>query len=171
MNRNPFTEHGIRNRKGVKRMTKTHLVWREKTIGDTVIDGLIAGLVGGAVMALFLAAAGWLAGTPPMTTLAYFDPAQTSSWQTGLLAHLAVSVIYGALFGLLLGVMGRLRPSLLHWGWLLGLGYGLLLLTLARGIWLPAVASPILQITAVHLLIAHVVYGVVVGVVVGRKRS
>jgi hypothetical protein len=152
-------------------MTKISLMRKEKAWGDTAVDGLLAGLVGGLVMGLFLGLVGWLAGRSPLELLGLFDPAQAGSWLTGLLAHLAVSAIYGALFGLLLGVVGRLRPSLLRWGWLLGLGYGLLLLMLARGIVLPAVASPILQITAVHLLIAHVVYGVVVGLAVSRKWS
>jgi hypothetical protein len=140
-----------------------------RSMSETAVDGLLAGLAGGAAMALFLVVVGWLTGAPPLTTLAYFDPAQTGSWLTGLLAHLAVSAIYGVVFGLLWGAMGRLRPSLVRWGWLLGLGYGLLLLTLARGIVLLVVAAPILQITAVHLLVAHAIYGLVLGFEVSRK--
>ncbi len=91
-------------------MTKTHLVWREETMGETAVDGLLAGLAGGAAMAFFLIAAGWLAGAAPARTLAYFDPAQRDNWLAGLLAHLAVAAIYGLGFGLLLGVLGRIRP-------------------------------------------------------------
>jgi hypothetical protein len=114
-------------------------------------------------MALFVVMAGWLAGTPPLTTLAYFDPAQTGSWLTGLLAHLAVSAIYGVVFGLLLGVVGRIRPSLVHWGWLLGLGYGLMLWVLAMALVVTAVGAPLAQIPAWQFGLAHLVYGLALG--------
>jgi len=151
-------------------MIKTHLAGREKTMGDTAVDGLLAGLVGGAAMALFLAAAGWLAGAPPLTTLAYFDPAQTGSWLTGLLAHLAVSAIYGVGFGLLWGVVGRIRPSLARWGWLLGLGYGLLLWLVALGLVVTAVGAPLAQIPAWQFGLTHLIYGLVLGFWLGRNQ-
>ncbi|MBK8986600.1 MAG: hypothetical protein IPM39_11045 [Chloroflexi bacterium] len=151
-------------------MTKTHLVWREKTIGDTAVDGLLAGLVGGGVMALFLLTAGWLTGTPPQITLAYFDPAQAGSWLTGLLAHLAVSAIYGVVFGLLLGMVGRIRPSLVRWGWLMGLGYGLLLWLLGLGVVLTAVGAPLAQISPGQFALAHLIYGLVLGFWFGKNQ-
>jgi hypothetical protein len=133
------------------------------SMGETAVDGLLAGLVGGVLMALFLAAAGWLAGTPPLTTLAYFDPAQAGSWLTGLLAHLAVSAIYGVLFGLLLGGVGLIRPSALRWRLLLGMGYGLLLWVLAMGLVLTAVGAPLAQMPAWQFGLAHLVYGLALG--------
>lgn len=140
------------------------------SMGETAVDGLLAGLVGGVVMALFLVAAGWLAGAPPLTTLAYFDPAQSGSWLTGLLAHLAVSAIYGVVFGLLLGIVGRIRPSLIRWGWLLGMGYGLLLWLLGLGVVLTAVGAPLAQIPAWQFALAHVVYGGVLGFWFGKHQ-
>ena len=136
---------------------------QQKSVGDTAVDGLLAGLVGGVAMALFLVVAGWLTGTPPQTTLAYFDPAQTGSWLTGLLAHLAVSAIYGVVFGLLMGVVGRIRPSLVRWGWLWGAGYGVVLWLGGLGVVLTAVASPLDQIPAWEFALAHLLYGLVVG--------
>lgn len=149
---------------------KTMNTQQTMSMGETAVDGLLAGLVGGVVMALFLAAAGWLAGAPPLTTLAYFDPAQTGSWLTGLLAHLAVSAIYGVVFGLLLGVMGRIRPSLVRWGWLLGIGYGLALWLLGLGVVLTAVGAPLAQIPAWQFALAHVVYGGVLGFGLGKHQ-
>ena len=108
-------------------MTNMHLVRREKAWGDTAVDGLLAGLVGGLVMGLFLGVAGWLSGGSLLATLGYFDPAQTGSWLTGLLAHLAVSAIYGVGLALLLRVVGWIRPSLTKLNWLWGALYGLLL--------------------------------------------
>ncbi len=146
-------------------MTTSHSVvsTQQKSIGDTVVDGLFAGLVGGVVMALFLVGAGWLTSTPPLTTLAYFDPAQSGSWLIGLLTHLAVSAMYGVVFGLLIGVAGRLWPSLLRWQWLGGIGYGLLLWLLGRGVMVSAVASPLVQIPAWQFAAANVLYGLLVG--------
>jgi hypothetical protein len=43
---------------------KTMGTQQTMSMGETAVDGLLAGLVGGVLMALFLAAAGWLAGTP-----------------------------------------------------------------------------------------------------------
>ena len=136
---------------------------QQKSVGDTAVDGLLAGLVGGVAMALFLVVIGWLSGAPPQTTLAYFAPAQTGSSLPGLLSHLAVSAIYGVVFGLLMGMVGRLRPSLLRWLWLWGVGYGLGLWLLGAGVVLTAVASPLVQIPAWEFAAAHLLYGLVVG--------
>jgi hypothetical protein len=139
-------------------------------MGETAVDGLLAGLAGGVVMALFLVMTGWLAGTPSLTTLAYFDPAQMGSWLTGLLAHLAVSAIYGVMFGLLLGVVGRIRPSLVRWGWLLGLGYGLLLWVLAMELVVTAVGAPLAQIPAWQMATAHLMYGLILGLWLDKNQ-
>jgi len=147
-----------------------HLVWRKKTIGETAVDGLLAGLAGGAAMALFLLLVGWLTGTPPQTTLAYFDPAQAGSWLTGLLAHLAVAAIYGVGFGLLMGVLGRIRPSALRRLWLWGMAYGLALWLLGLGVVLTAVGAPLAQIPAWQFGLAHLVYGLVLGFWLGRHQ-
>jgi hypothetical protein len=140
-----------------------------RSMSDTAVDGLLAGLVGGAAMALFLVVIGWLTGTPPLTTLAYFDPAQTGSWLTGLLAHLAVSAIYGVVFGLLLGIVGRIRPSLAKRTWLWGMGYGLLLWLLGLGVVLTAVGAPLAQIPVWQFALAHLIYGLVLGFWLGKN--
>jgi hypothetical protein len=151
-------------------MTKSYLAEKKKALGETAVDGLLAGLAGGAAMALFLLMAGWLTGTPPQTTLAYFDPAQTGGWLTGLLAHLAVAAIYGVGFGLLLGVLGRIRPSLRRGLWLWGMGYGLALWLLGLGLVLTAVGAPLAQIPAWQFALAHVVYGGVLGFWLGKHQ-
>ena len=144
-------------------MTNMHLVRREKAWGDTAVDGLLAGLVGGLVMGLFLGVAGWLSGGSLLATLGYFDPAQTGSWLTGLLAHLAVSAIYGVGLALLLRVVGWIRPSLTKLNWLWGALYGLLLWGLAVGVVLTAVASALAQIPAWEFGLAHLLYGLAAG--------
>ena len=144
-------------------MTKMNLMRKEKAWGDMAVDGLLAGLVGGLVMGLFLGLADGLAGRSPLELLGHFDPAQAGSWLTGLLAHLAVSAIYGVVFGLLWGAVGRILPSLVRWGWLVGLGYGLLLWVLAAGVVLTAVGTPLAQIPAWQFALAHLVYGLALG--------
>ena len=144
-------------------MTKMQLVRREKACGDTAVDGLLAGLVGGVFMGLFLALAGWLNDGVPLATLGYFDPAQAGGWLTGLLAHLAVSAIYGVGLALLLRVVGWIRPSLTKLAWLFGGLYGLLLWGLAVGVVLTAVDSSLAQIPAWEFGLAHLLYGLVAG--------
>lgn len=145
-------------------MTKSHLFKKEKTIGDTAVDGLTAGLAAGVVMMLVLVIGGPLGQTLPRQIVGYFDPAQGGSWLTGLLAHLAVSAIYGVIFALLLEGAARIRPISRPLHWLLGAGYGLVLYGLARGALLTAVDFPLLHIATWNLILGHLVYGLVLGV-------
>ena len=143
-------------------MDKAYLA-QKKSAGDTAVDGLVAGLPAGIGMAIVLTLTGLLSGRPPLVTLGYFDPAQAGNWLTGLLAHLAVSAIYGVVFALLMGIVGRIRPSLTRLVVLWGAVYGLLLLTVAYGVWFTAVTSPLSQIAAWQMGAAHVVYGLSLG--------
>lgn len=142
---------------------------KERSIGDTAVDGLIAGLIAGVGMALYLVLASLLTGAGPLTTLGLFDPARAGNGVTGMLAHLAVSAIYGAIFALLLKGLGQIRPSLFSVSWAAGVVYGLLLFGLAWWLMLPAVNAPLLQIPSLHFALGHVVYGLLLGYWLGRK--
>jgi len=152
-------------------MDRYRLARQEKTWGDTAVDGLLAGLAGGGVMLIGLEAVGWLAGTAPLTMLGYFDPALTGNWLTGLLAHFAVAAIYGVVFAVLLRVAGRLRPSIVKRAWLWGMAFGLLLWGLAVGALRTAVASPLNQIPAWTFGLAHLLYGLALGLWLERNHS
>ena len=52
--------------------------------------------------------------------------------------------------------------------WLAGLAYGLLLFAVARGIIFTAMPSDMLQISAAQLLVAHLIYGLLLGFEVRR---
>jgi hypothetical protein len=65
--------------------------------------------------------------------------------------------------------LGRIKPSLFDMSWLMGLGYGLVLFGLARGVLLTAVDSPLLQVTPVHFAIAHALYGLILGYWLEKK--
>ncbi|MEZ4514036.1 MAG: hypothetical protein R3C62_19365 [Chloroflexota bacterium] len=96
-------------------------------VGETAVDGLLAGLAAGAVMMLFLLGAGLLGGTAVATTLGYFDPAQGENWLNGLLGHLAVSGVYGVVFGVVRGWLAGWKTAVGRHSWLLGVVYGVVL--------------------------------------------
>jgi hypothetical protein len=148
----------------------THQALEETKVGDTAVDGLVAGIVAGIGMAFYLVLTGLLTGFTPAVTMGLFDPLMNGGWLTGLLAHLAVSGIYGVIYALLFTGILRIWPSLLRFGWLIGLVYGLALWALSTGVLLPAAGSLVLQIASVHWLFGHVVYGLVLGYAVSRKR-
>lgn len=150
-------------------MEKAYLMRSEKSAGETAVDGLIAGLGAGIVMAGFLLIVGFFSGDTPAAILKRFDTVQADSWIVGLLSHLAVSAIYGIIFGLLSMVLLRIRPSLVRFSWLIGLFYGLVLYAIAQSAFFAGIDSGLQQFSAVIFLLAHVVYGFVLGFVFGRQ--
>lgn len=143
--------------------------YQQKSLGDTAVDGLLAGIGAGLVMALFLLLIGLVNGDLATAVFGRFDPGQNQQWLTGLVIHLAVSSIYGIVFGLLYLVLIRIRPSWARLSWLLGLAYGLLLYGVVQTALAMGIDSGLVQFTAVMLLIAHAIYGLVLGVILGRK--
>lgn len=141
---------------------------KSKTIGDSAVDGLFAGVMAGLVMTIYLVAAGLLDGEGPAVILSRFTPRGDGSPLLGAAAHLAVSAIYGAIFALLVSQLGRLRPALLRFSWLFGVVYGLGLWLAAELIILPAVDSPLQQIPAAHFAIAHIIFGLILGIALAR---
>jgi hypothetical protein len=125
---------------------------------DLAVDGLLRGLAGGIAMLLVLVGAGALAGLHPMHILASFGIESSVQPLHGLLAHLAVSAVYGVLWGF--GAGYALRRTLIpYWVW--GATFGALLYAIAAAVLLPM--SPLAQIPWGILLAAHLVYGAVVG--------
>jgi len=134
------------------------------------VDGLLAGMLAGVVMASFLLATGLVDGVPLVETLGRFDPANSGSLLIGGLMHLAVSGIYGvglALIGLVLDRWADWR----RYGWLLGASYALIMWAVARVLFLPTLQSTLAAIAPLHFVLAHVVYGVVLGYVLGRHGN
>lgn len=143
--------------------------YQQKSMGDTAVDGLLAGIGAGLVMALFLLLIGLVNGDLATAVFGRFDPGQNQQWLTGLVIHLAVSSIYGIVFGLLYLVLIRIRPSWARLSWLLGLAYGLLLYGVVQTALAMGIDSGLVQFTAVILLLAHAIYGLVLGILLGRK--
>ena len=138
-----------------------HLTQTEVKTSDAAADGLLKGIVAGLVMAAYLVLVGLVVGEGPGTVLARFAPAEGSSAVTGTLVHLAVSAVYGALFGVGWHVARRRRldpPP-----WLAGLAYGVILLAVAEAALLAGADSPLREIPLVHFAAAHIIYGVSLG--------
>lgn len=143
-------------------------VRRQVRRGDTAVDGLIAGILAGVAMGATLILAGLFSGVSAVDTLGRFDPGRAGNMVAGTVAHLAVSGIYGVVFALLLAGVVQARPQLRRWGWLLGMAYGLLLYVFARGILFATLPSGMTQFTAVQLLVAHTIYGLLLGLELRR---
>jgi hypothetical protein len=148
---------------GVGIMTRqTELIRAKANWGDTAVDGLLAGVGGGVVMALYLGLAGLWLGEGFVVMLGRFDPGLAGSPFVGGLAHLSMSAIYGILFAL------SWRLLLHRWLgrvplWLTGLVFGLILFLAATAVGLPLSDSPLREIPTLHFAAAHLIYGAALG--------
>lgn len=140
------------------------LVARNTTIGDAAVDGLLGGVAAGIAMAAYLVGVSLLGGEG-LAVLNRFDP-NAASPAVGALMHLAVSGVYGAAFGVVFKWVRRFNLP----AWLSGLIYGALLFALAAIVILPSSRSALGGIPTLHFGIAHLVYGLVLGFVIGQNR-
>ncbi len=143
------------------------VIQKQFTLGDAAVDGLLSGIAGGAVMAAFLVVTGLATGEGLAAILAHFDPGPTADPLRGAVMHLAASAVYGALFGLLWRTVSRggQNPALAIFS---GLIYGGVLFMVAERIIIPAGPSGLLAIPAWSLGLAHVIYGMSLGLLVAR---
>jgi hypothetical protein len=151
------------------------IINREVSMGDAVIDGLLSGMLAGLAMVAYLLVYAWVSGMGLLDILALFAPSAESRALVGVLAHLAVSGIYGALFGLGYAVLLRRKdfsPSTWVYA-VIGALYGLLLLAAAWLVLLPATGSQMQEIPLIHLAIGHLLYGALLGLLVyrGARRT
>ena len=143
---------------------------RRQAIGDVVVDGLLSGLLAGAVMGIFLVVVGLIGGDGLGQTLGRFDPAGGSSPLTGTLMHLAVSGLYGVGLALVLHVLAGRWADWRRYGWLLGTGYGLLVWAAAQFVLLPGLGIALADLSPALFIPAHLIYGAVLGYVLGRHQ-
>lgn len=131
---------------------------REQTIGDSAVSGLFYGLLAGVVMGAYLLLSAVLSGYTVEESLSWFTPDESGNALQGILLHLAVSGIYGIGYGLLRHWLFRRIP-----GWSGGLVYGLALFALAGLVILPGAGLGLTKISTLHLGVAHLLYGLVLG--------
>lgn len=149
---------------------RTGFVTQRRAIGDVVVDGLLSGLLAGAAMGIFLVAAGLIGGVGPGQVLGRFDPAGDASPLTGTLMHLAVSGLYGVGLAFVLHLLGGRWADWRRYGWLLGAGYGLVVWVVAQFVLLPSLGIALADIPPAQFIPAHLVYGFVLGYVLGRHQ-
>jgi len=119
--------------------------------------------VSGVAMYLSLAAFALLSGESPVAVASHFSTGELTSPWLGLFGHLAVSAIYGALFGALIWPVLRRASDRKIASWLGGLAFAAILLLLAQFAILPNTNSPLDILPYWHWVIAHGVYGLVLG--------
>ncbi len=140
------------------------MIARNTTVGDAAVDGLLAGIAAGIVMAAYLVGVSLFG--EGVAVLNRFDPSGASP-VVGTLMHLAVSGVYGAVFGIVSNWIRRFNLP----AWLSGLTFGLVLFALAATIILPSSRSAVAGIPIVHFGIAHVIYGLVIGIIINRNSK
>lgn len=140
---------------------------RPAGLGDAAVDGMLNGVMAGIFMALFLALATLAAGKVPWSVLETFDATGKSSPVMGLVLHLAVSAVYGTIFGLLWKL---LRPALAGRipSWLAGAAFGLALFAMAEFVLLPGARTGLRDIPTLVFGAAHLIYGLVLGGLLAR---
>jgi len=129
--------------------------------GDAAVNGLFNGLLGGVAMAAVIVIFSLLGGQG-LGYLGNFSAGAPVLPLLGLVMHLAVSSIYGMLYGL---VRRWTRLERLTWlpAWLAGLVYALVLWVFAVVVLLPAAQSLILTLPWVVFFTGHIAYGLVLG--------
>ena len=138
---------------------------RNTTMGDAAVDGLLGGMTAGVVMAIYLVVFSFIGGEGS-AVLGRFDP-NNQSVLVGTLLHLAVSGVYGAVFGIGWKYMRRLNLP----AWLVGLAFGVALFLLAEFVLLTTSQLPLANISFVQFGIGHAIYGLVTGWVISRNSK
>lgn len=146
--------------------------FRESSVGDTAVEGLLNGILAGIVMAVVIVGIESIAGVFPLEVLGYFAVSTDASPLLGLFTHVAVSGIYGVLFGIATMFVAHRMGNRNNLGIWLGMGalYGLFILAVAEGVVLPRTASPLGEIPFWAFALAHLLYGLVLAWLTRRNN-
>jgi hypothetical protein len=136
--------------------------------GDAAVDGLLNGAIAGVVMGIYLLLFGMLTGAGLAATLNAFDLGQGTSPVRGALIHLAVAAIYGMVFSLIYRLIGRRRPIGRGRTIFSGVTFSLLLWLITQIAFAAGINVALSSLPAVHLAVAHLVYGATLGWLAGR---
>jgi len=153
------------------------LAQRAWTRHDVIVSGVVAGVLGGIVMALFLAVCALEAGMDPLHPLrvigSTFGGPEALEGGGGVVAFgAALHLTTSALFGV---VLAALIPRDFPSGCAIGVGaaYGLFTLGVMMSVVVPAVNPlfrPEMQPVGGSWVIAHVLYGLALGFVPALRR-
>lgn len=144
----------------------TLTVQSRKEPGDSAVDGLAGGVLGGILMAAVLLVTGFYLGRPIEEILGSFSFVREAGVISGLVTHLSVSAIYGAVFGLLSAIIpGRINR------FAAGAVFGLLLYFAANAVLVPQVNQKLQIFSPTVFSLAHIAYGSVLGWFIHKRRS
>ena len=149
----------------------TNIEHKQVNFSEAIVDGLYAGVLAGLIMAAYLAITALLRSETLGVLFSRFDPTPAAAPLKGFLLHLAVSGVYGILYGLIWFLVSnppRSAPSVWQ-AILLGVVYAAGLFFLGWAILLPASDSPLRQLPGWDFGLAHLVYGVSLGYLVYRR--
>ncbi len=149
---------------------RTALDYTKPTTGDAIVDGLFSGILAGLVMAAYLVIVGSTYGESPAVVLSRFSLRGEMSPAASVLLHLAISGIYGMLYGLVWQLV-RQRWPVARFGGLAGSAYGFVLWIVAANLFLRQTNSPLLDIPPVHFATAHLIYGAILGFLTQRRQK
>jgi len=152
-------------------MNQTNAMIKNRSaVGDAAVDGLFGGIAAGILMAVYLGVYALISGEELSVMFSRFAVGEGAPPLQGFVLHLAVSSVYGVVYGIITkSVLPAGRIS--RFAAIAGLGYGLLLLVVARIALLPMANSALLEIPFLHFGIAHVIYGLALGAIAGRSES
>jgi hypothetical protein len=152
-------------------MDKIYKITQNRKTSDLAIDGLVYGLVSGILMLVSLGVLFIISGENLSVLLARFSPDNLATPLQGLLSHMAISAIYGILFGVLCWpLLARYAPGKII-ALLVGLAYGALLLLLSQTAILPNTGSALSQLPFWQWALGHEVYGLALSGLFLRKLS
>ncbi len=135
---------------------------KKDALREAALNGAFYGLLAGVFMELYVLLAGMVVADSDWAYVRYLDLAHSGSpWQI-VITQLALSVLMGAVFGLVCFwsrlVQERVLPT-----WLAGLAYSMLLWALSAALILPEDHYTLSTLSSVYLLFAYMVYGLLLG--------
>ena len=145
------------------------LMRAHRSVGDAAVDGLLNGLIAGSIMTIYIALIGVTMGTNLAAVLSAFDLGQGTSPVRGVLIHLAIAAIDGMIFSLIYRLIEQHRTVGQGGSVLIGLVYGLLLWSIAQVAITAGINDSLGSLPVVHLVVAHVIYGVTLGCMARRR--
>jgi hypothetical protein len=144
-------------------------------IGSFLLTALVAGLLGGAAMEVamgLISRSGWAKGDMIVAVGSLITKSRENAFRVGAIIHAICAVGFAAVYTMLMLVLGLTHMPM---SMMLGLGVGVLhgILVSLMLVWVVSDSHPLPEFNEAGLevglshFIGHVVYGGVVGIVVG----
>lgn len=144
-------------------------------IASFLLTALVAGVLGGIAMEMVLwviGRGGWAKADMIVALGSMFTKSRTTAWRVGAMVHIVSAIGFAMAYTLLLHSLGYTR---MPWSAALGAGVGFLhgLIVSLGLVWVVAEQHPLEEFNEAGMaiglshIVGHVVYGAVVGFVVG----